>query len=133
MKIYLDMDGTIADLYNMPHWLERLEKEDATVFSDCKPLITEQELFAQLKRTKRKSQIVILSMTPKNASKKYQEEVIKAKNEWLDKHFPHITKRIYRAYGHNKNLANSKAHILIDDNATIRENYKGIALNPWWV
>ena len=33
-------------------------------------------------------------------------------------------------YGHNKNLKNSANAILVDDNETIRNCYRGIALNP---
>ncbi len=36
--ICFDMDGTIADLYNVPNWLERLQAEDATPYLEAKPL-----------------------------------------------------------------------------------------------
>ena len=72
-------------------------------------------------------------MTPKNATKDYCKKVENAKNEWLNKYFPRITKRYYLPYGNNKNLKNSKNAILVDDNATIRENYKGQAFYPMWL
>ena len=71
-------------------------------------------------------------MTPKNASDEYCLNVIQQKNEWLDKYFPQLKKRIYKKYGYNKNLKNSKNAILIDDNEKIRNNFKGIALEPIW-
>ena len=40
------------------------------------------------------------------------------------------TKQIFIKYGNNKNLKNSANAILIDDNAVIRDNFRGIALNP---
>lgn len=127
-KVYLDMDGTIANLYSIDNWLERLRKEDTTIFLECNPLISEKDL---LKVFPPKShEIIILSMTPLNCSKSYHENVIAQKNKWLDIHFPSITKRIYKKYGNNKNLKNSVKAILVDDNATIRNNYKGMALNP---
>ena len=69
-------------------------------------------------------------MTPYNCSKKYHNQVIEQKNQWLDIHFPLLKKRIYKKYGNNKNLKNSVNAILIDDNETIRNTFKGIAFNP---
>ena len=122
------MDGTIADLYGQKNWLERLQKEDTTIFLKCLPLISEKELFEIFNPLE--FDIVILSMTPKNCSKSYHENVIKQKNAWLDYFFPHITKRIYKKFGYNKNLKNSKNAILIDDSPKIRDNFKGRAYSP---
>lgn len=130
IKVYLDMDGTIADLYNEENWLEKLQKEDKKVFLNAKPMITEKKLKKFFPSDR--YELTILSMTPKNASKKYIANVIDQKNQWLDKYFPSITKRIYKNYSNNKNLKNSKNAILIDDNKNIRDNYKGIALYPMW-
>jgi len=127
-KIYLDMDGTIADLYGQKNWLEKLQKEDKTIFLKCLPLISEKELFEKF--NPQEYEIIILSMTPKNCSKSYHENVIQQKNEWLDYFFPHITKRIYKKFGYNKNLKNSKNAILIDDSPVIRENFKGLSYAP---
>ena len=63
-------------------------------------------------------------------SKEYHNQVIEQKNQWLDIHFPLLKKRIYKKYGNNKNLKNSVNAILIDDNETIRNTFKGIAFNP---
>lgn len=133
MKVYLDMDGTIADLYGQKNWLPKLRNEDKNVFKECKPLITEQKLINEInQKCQGQADIVILSMTPKGATKEYCKQVEQQKNEWLDKYFPSLTKRIYKPYGHNKNLKNSRNAMLIDDSEPIRENYKGVALAPWW-
>ena len=39
MTIYLDMDGTIADLYGDPNWLAKLEASDASVYANARPLV----------------------------------------------------------------------------------------------
>lgn len=122
------MDGTIADLYGQKNWLERLRKEDTTIFLECQPLITESDLYFLFPPYE--YEIIILSMTPKGASKEYHKQVIEQKNKWLDNYFPSIKRRIYQRYGNNKNLKNSKQAILVDDNETIRANFKGLALNP---
>ena len=110
--VYLDMDGTISNLYGIENWLVRLRNEDSTIFTECETLITEKALFDLY--PVEKYEIRILSMTPKKATKRYCMSVIAQKNEWLDTHFPHIKKRIYLPYGHNKNLNNSANTILID-------------------
>ena len=127
-KVYLDMDGTIANLYSITNWLERLREEDTNIFKECKPLITQNDLFNLFPSNT--YEIIILSMTPYKCSKLYHNNVIQQKNEWLDKYFPLLTKRIYKRYGGNKNLKNSVNAILIDDNEVIRKNFRGLALNP---
>jgi 5'(3')-deoxyribonucleotidase len=126
--VYLDMDGTIYPLYEQTNWLARLRAEDSTVFNADETMITESELYKHF--PKDKYEIKIFSMTPLGATKQYADEVIKVKNEWLDRHFPTLKSRIYRAYGHSKNLRNSKTAILVDDSETIRANFNGKAINP---
>jgi len=127
-KVYLDMDGTIANLYTQNNWLERLENEDKTIFLDCKPMTTQETLLKLFPIDK--FEIVILTMTPKNCSIEYHNQVIEQKKQWLEKFFPMLKKQIFIKYGNNKNLKNSANAILIDDNAVIRNNFRGIALNP---
>ena len=128
IKVYLDLDGTIASLYTEKDWLKRLHNEEEGLFLNLKP-ITNQETLLE-KFPKEKYEIVILSMTPKDASLEYCERVKTEKDLWLSEHFPSLTKRIYKKYGHNKNLKNSANAILIDDNEIIRNNWRGVALNP---
>lgn len=127
-KVYLDMDGTLADLYNEPNWLGALCSEASGLFLHLRPLVSEKVLLEKF--PKEKYDICILSMTPKDASSEYCEKVIEEKNAWVDKYFPSLTKRIYKKYGYNKNLKNSANAILIDDNEIIRNNWRGLALNP---
>lgn len=127
-RVYLDMDGTIADLYNVKQWLERIKSNDSNLFVECEPIITQDELFEVFPPNE--YDISILSMTPKDCSDSYAADVIRQKNEWLDMHFPNLKKRIYKKYSYNKNLKNSKDAILVDDNKKIRDCYRGIALDP---
>ena len=91
INVYLDMDGTIADLYGQENWLEMLINEKDGAFINCEPLTTEKVLLSLFPTDK--YNVKVLSMTPKNASKEYCEKVINEKNAWLDKYFPNITKR----------------------------------------
>lgn len=126
--VYLDMDGTIFDLYGQNNWLERLRTEDDTVFTGDRRMVTEEVLRTHFPADT--YDVRVLSMTPKDATDEYCERVIARKNEWLDRYFPSITKRIYRKYGHNKNLKNSKYAILIDDSEPIRNSWNGLAFDP---
>ena len=38
--IFWDMDGTIADLYNVPNWLDKLRAEDTSPYREAKPLFS---------------------------------------------------------------------------------------------
>ena len=129
--VYLDMDGTIADLYGMKNWLEKLENEVKGLFLGCEPLVSEEEL--EYIFPSETYELRICSMTPKDATEEYCQVVIEEKNIWLDKYFPSITHRVYMKYGNNKNLRNSRNHILVDDNETIRNTFKGKAFAPLWL
>lgn len=128
IKVYLDMDGTIANLYTIDQWLEKLQNENPTVFLECAQLVTQEQLLKVFPQEQ--FEIVILSMTPKNCTNEYHKQVIDQKNQWLNVNFPLLTKRIFLKYGHNKNLKNSANAILVDDSKPIRDNFRGIALNP---
>ena len=129
--VYLDMDGTIADLYGQVDWLKGLREEKEGLFIACKPLTTEQVIRAYFPTDK--YDVRICSMTPMDASEEYCKTVIAEKNAWLDEYFPSITHRVFMKYGHNKNLRNCENHILIDDSDKVRETFKGLALFPMWL
>ena len=129
--VYLDMDGTIADLYGQEGWLYGLEHEQKGLFINCKPLTTEAVVRAYFPATE--YDVRICSMTPKDASIEYCNIVIAEKNAWLDEHFPSITHRVFMKYGHNKNLRGCEHHILIDDSEPVRASFKGLALYPLWL
>lgn len=127
--VYLDMDGTIANLYGVSDWLPKLEKEEQGLFLNLEPLVTEEELLNTF--PKDEYEIRILSMTPNAASQEYCEIVKREKDLWLNTFFPNsISKRIYKKYGKSKNLRNCVNTILVDDNKTIRMLWKGKALCP---
>lgn len=126
--IYLDMDGTIADLYNEQDWLEKLRTEQAGLFANLKPMVSESKLLELFPTNE--YDIRILTMLPKGASKEYMEVVTAEKNQWLDRHFPTLKKRIFKRYGNNKNLKGCEKTVLIDDNEEIRNNFRGLAISP---
>ena len=89
--IYLDMDGTIANLYAVPNWLKMLRAENPTPYIQAEPLVQLSALARHLNRLQRNGYIIgIISWGSKHATPEYDEAVAKAKNFWLSKHLPSV-------------------------------------------
>ena len=89
--IYLDMDGTIADLYAVPNWLKMLRAENPAPYIQAEPLVRLSALARHLNRLQRNGYIIgIISWGSKHATPEYDEAVAKAKNFWLNKHLPSV-------------------------------------------
>ena len=122
------MDGTIADTYSVPHWLEDLRAESVRPFLEAKPLISESKLLSLFTD----DNIVICTMLPKGAQlgTPYANACQQAKREWNGKYFPNLTNILFMEYGQDKSLGNySKNCLLIDDNPSIRANFNGYTLD----
>lgn len=125
MTIYFDMDGTIADLYGVEDWLDKLRNEDSSPYKEAKPMC-DLRLLARLlnKVQKNGNEIGIISWLSKEATPDYDEAVRKAKKYWLRKHLPsvswdeiHIIK-----YGAPKHFnCQDNSGILFDDNEDVRK------------
>lgn len=105
-EINLDMDGTIADLYGVDNWLDDLINKRTRPYAEAKPLVNLQSLARILNRLKRNGyKINIISWLAKNSNFEYDEEVTKAKKEWLAKHLKSVKFDSIKivAYGTPKN------------------------------
>lgn len=128
--IYFDMDGTIADLYNVPDWLARLRNEDATPFRVAAPLVN-MSAFARLLHSLQKNDIKIgvITWTSMHSSLAFHEAVAKEKMFWLKKHLPSVSwDEIHIIpYGTPKiSVAKEQGiAVLFDDNEEIRSNWPG--------
>ena len=132
--IYFDMDGTIADLYNVKDWLSRLRQEDETPYIEAKPMIN-AILFQTLVNTiKHKGyKVGVITWTSKGARAEYNKRIAHAKKQWLRDTFPHIVwDEIHIIkYGINKSsVAFNPKGILFDDNTHVRNEWHGVALPP---
>lgn len=129
MKIYLDMDGTIANLYGVDGWLDMLHNDDPTPYAEAERLVNEDTL-ARL--ADMGYELAIISWLAKNSNKEYDKAVRKAKKTWLKENFPtinfsevHIVK-----YGTPKSkVAKEKNGILFDDEEKNRTEWKGLAID----
>ena len=124
-QIWFDMDGTIADLYGVENWLEKLTNSDASPYAEAKPLLRMASLARVLNRLQRNGyEIGIISWLAKYGSTEYNEMVIEAKKNWLKIHlksvkFDHID---IVKYGTPKEMGRNG--ILFDDEEQNRKNWK---------
>jgi len=118
MKIWFDMDGTLADLYGVKNWLEMLINKDATPYAIAKPLIN-LSLLARLMNKAQKNgyEICVVTALAKDSTKEYDEQVIKAKKMWLGTHLKSVKFNEIRfvPYTFVKNDVNTGNDILFDD------------------
>ena len=131
ITINFDMDGTIADLYGVDNWLEKLRAEDASPYADAKPLIRLNTLARKLNNLQAKGyKIAIISWLSKNGSEAYNEAVIEAKMRWLTKHLPSVNwdRITIVPYGTPKQMyCETALDVLFDDEITNRINWLGQA------
>ena len=133
--IYFDMDGTLANLYGVDGWLDKLRDQDVTPYEQATPLLNMQALAHRLNKLQKLGyKIGVISWLSMESSPEYDEATTKAKLEWLNKHLHsvkfdeiHIT-----AYGKKKHkLAQIKGGYIFDDNATIRKAWIKNNPNGW--
>lgn len=128
MRIYFDMDGTIANLYDIRNWLDKIIAEDSSPYAEAVPLgdlLKIADICKELQENGIK--IGIISWLAKDSSREYNSKVRKAKKEWLRKNFPvnldeiHIVKHGYP----KRKVAGGNGDILFDDEIGNIENWIG--------
>lgn len=136
--ICFDMDGTIADLYGVNDWLEKLRAFDPTPYVEAEPMWDMSELAEVLNALRVCGvEIRIITWLSMESTVEYNRAVREAKREWLDSlDFPYDNFHGVR-YGATKAdsvrryLAENESAILIDDNARVREGWHlGEAVDP---
>lgn len=129
-RIYLDMDGSIANLYGVENWLQAIINEETTPYEVAERLVDERALEALAQKG---YTFGVISWTAKNGSKEYNKRVRTAKVQWLAKNFPNIKfEEIHIVkFGTPKyRVANIKNQILVDDEEPNRKAWKGLAIRP---
>lgn len=127
-KIYFDMDGTIADLYNAENWLEMLLAETKGLFRNLKTMHDKTQTTKAIERLIGLGyEVEIITWTPKNVSNDYIKIVEQEKKEWIAENFPMIEKIHCLGYGVPKQNAvktREKIQILVDDNLEVNEMWE---------
>ena len=129
--IYFDMDGTIANFYGVPNWLEYLAANDPTPYRVASPLVNMNHLARLLNRLQAEGwHIGIVSWLSKCGTVEFNAEVIIAKRMWLKNHLPSVYWDEYKIvpYGTPKHeIVEFGTGILFDDETPNRENWTGTA------
>lgn len=132
MKIWFDMDGTIADLYGVADWLPALIAEDTRPYEIAKG-IGNLSLIARLlnKVQANGHEIGIISWTSKAGTPAYNERVAEAKKAWLGRHLRSVAWDQIKvvAYGTDKRVATGGG-ILFDDEIGNRTGWGEGAYEP---
>lgn len=132
--IWFDMDGTIADLYEVENWLPRLRASDPTPYEEAGVMLNMSLLARYLNKLQNYGYgIGIISWTSKGGSEEYNEEVALAKMKWLRQHLASVSFDIVEIvdYGTPKHIfLKTNDDILFDDNEEIREDWTGTAYSP---
>lgn len=129
--IYFDMDGTIANLYGVENWLEKIINEDESLYIEASPLVRLNQLARLLNNLQKKGYVIgVVSWLAKNSSENYDIKVTKAKVNWLKSHLASVNFDEINIvpYGTpKKNVVEYPNGILFDDESQNRENWLGMA------
>ena len=125
--IVFDMDGTIADFYGVSGWLDDLNNHRIRPYEIAEPLYDMVELANLLEELKEIGYIIaITTWLSANSTREYDNEVRKAKLEWLARYnFPYDEIHLVK-YGTTKANCTRKLggfQILVDDNEKVRKGW----------
>ena len=131
ITINFDMDGTIADLYGVENWLEKLTAEDPTPYTEALPLLCLSALARKLNAMQKNGyDLGVISWLSKEASAEYDKAVTEAKLKWLAKHLPSVHWDYINIvpYGTPKqNFCENPLDVLFDDEERNRNAWTGRA------
>lgn len=136
--IAFDMDGTIANLYEIKDWLLKLQAEDPSPYIDCEPLVDMHKLNQVCALLQKAGyEIQIITALAKDATPEYKKMVREAKKAWLNKwgfiydHFHCVDYKTPKKEVIRRDMKKGGDAILIDDETrhTDRWNW-GDTINP---
>ena len=128
--ICFDMDGTIADLYGVENWLEKLRAYDASPYLTAKPMCDMEELAFLIEVAQHRGiEVRIITWLSKDTNKDYDNMVRIAKQAWLKAqgltidHFHGVAYGATKANSVRQYLESEDTAILFDDNAKVRQGW----------
>ncbi len=131
---WFDMDGTIANLYGVANWLDKLIAEDESPYLEARPMCNMSLLARYLNKVQKLGfKIGIISWLSKSSTTSYDEKVVAAKKKWLNKHLTSVSWDSINIvpYGTPKiSFKNSNDDILFDDEVGNRKTWGDTAYTP---
>lgn len=133
--IYFDMDGTLANLYGVENWLEKLREYNATPYKEAEVMLNMQALAHRLNKLQEKGYTIgIISWLSKDTTPEYNAAVTAEKLAWLEKHLTSVKwdEVSIVAYGKRKSkIAKVKDGYIFDDNPNVRREWIKNNPNGW--
>lgn len=127
MTIFFDMDGTIANLYSVPNWLNSVRNFDPTPYKEAEALVRLSALAKRLNNLQKMGyKLGIISWLSKESTPEYDKAVTTAKMEWLKKHLKSVEWDTIHIvpYGTPKaNFKTTKYDFLLDDEQSNLDNW----------
>jgi len=125
--INFDMDGTIADFYNVPHWLDLIRAFDTTPYEVAQPMFNKKWMTIHLNQLQVQGfRLRIISWSSKESTPDFDKAVEQAKRQWLADHLPgvHWDEIHVVPYGTPKHEVGAiPGGILFDDSAVVRRDW----------
>lgn len=136
--ICFDMDGTIADLYGVPNWLEMLRMYSPAPYAIANPLLDMRDLADLLYAIRARGvEIRVITWLSKETNDEYDKKVAETKREWLQSYGLPIDYFHAISYGTPKAdvvrsaLKDDETAIIFDDDMRVLTNWDlGTAYNP---
>ena len=134
ITVNFDLDGTLANLYARPTWLEELRTYNPTPYEVAEVMLNMALLARKIHQLQAKGvEVNVISWLSKETTPEYDELVTEAKIKWLRKHLPSVEfDNVYIVpYGTPKeSLVEGEYNVLFDDTKTVREDWGKGAYTP---
>lgn len=122
-KIYLDLDGTVYNLYKIENWLSMLRNEESGVFNQNQFIGNYNEFLKEVYRLIGSGwSFGVITWLPMGASPEYEQICREEKEQWINENLPFVNEVNICFYGIPKqNLIQKRAKtmVLIDDNIEV--------------
>lgn len=126
--IWFDMDGTLADLYGIENWRDKLNNADEKPYLEAKPLLNMSYLARLLNKLQKEGYYLgIITWTAKDSDVHYHKAIERAKRRWLKKHLKSVNFNAIYILPYGEEKSNYGRGILFDDNIEIRKSWKDLA------